>query len=442
MAQPQCEIEYTSNVQLFNKIQTPKVCVSCLSQNAPFVYLSTCKHTRFFEYFLHLKIEFSELMVCTLCHFMLKKMEIFREESENNFAFLNTQCTTLLRSSKPALQATAVHTTDSTEPIQEDVCQDFPCDDFVTEVKIEHESDVDVPLSEIKKEIKGKSKNKKKVKKTKVELKYDGKVRVVHLTEEEMWSERERDRNRAAFLKLPYRCDDCITGFDHEMNLKDHAEKRHGKKNNNFVCKVCKSVLGSEHSFKEHVKRHYKRYECSVCGKRNNTVYSVVTHYKEQHGVIDAAHTCRDCGFTTDSHRSYRYHRDKHKPKQQCALCSSTFVNAAGLRVHMYTVHKQSERVFSCEACNKVYASSSGLAAHAQAAHRPRRAFCARCQLHFTTRASLAHHLQTHSKHGGDSNKVTCDECGGRFRTKTALLEHIDFVHLKKNKYLCGRCSK
>nr|XP_013189854.1 unnamed protein product [Amyelois transitella] len=429
---------------LVNKLYSRKACISCLNQNVSLVHLSNCEHARFLEYFLKIKIEFSELMVCNYCHYTLKKFELFRRQTEENFAFLNNQTNNQPQPTK-LLQISTIDITDSSEPIK-GVQEDFVFEDFVTEIKVEHDSDVDLSLSEIKKEILGtarpknnKNNNKKK---SKMEEKYNGKIRVVHLSEEEMLNERERDRNRGSFLKLPFRCEDCICGFDHEMNLKNHIEKRHNKKKNSFTCKICKSVLGSDNSYKEHVKRHYKRYECCACGKRNNNVYSVLTHYSAQHGAIDAAYTCRDCGFTTASHRSYRYHRDKHKPKQQCTLCSSTFFNGAGLRVHMYTVHKQSSRVFSCTTCNKVYNSSSGLLAHIASAHTNSNAYCARCNKHFNTESNLTHHLNTHSAHQGDAKKVTCDECGARFRTKPTLLEHIDFVHLKKNNYQCGRCSK
>ncbi|CAG9790461.1 unnamed protein product [Diatraea saccharalis] len=172
-------------------------------------------------------------------------------------------------------------------------------------------------------------------KKRSLSEKYEGKISVVTLSKKEMLEERERDAKKDSYLKLPYKCDSCITGFDHDLTLKDHNEKRHGTKKGGYRCEICKTVLATEHTLKEHTKRHFTRYVCQECGKRKNNVYSVIKHYNETHRTIDTHFVCQDCGFTTESNRSYRYHRDKHKQKLQCSLCESTFVNNNGLRVHM-----------------------------------------------------------------------------------------------------------
>ncbi|KAM3955991.1 zinc finger Y-chromosomal protein 1-like [Aphomia sociella] len=348
-----------------------------------------------------------------------------------------------------SLQFSAIDVTssiDEDQPKEEDNHSVY--DDITTEVKIEHESsdDIDLPLSQIKKDIKKKKKKniiEKKEVKSDVDDKYEGKIRIVVLSKEEMMSERNRERLKEAYLSLPYRCELCITGFDHELTLKDHMEKRHTQRKGGFVCEICKSVLSTESSYKEHSKRHTRRYECCECGKRNNNVYSVVKHYNEQHGTIDTTFTCHECGFTTPSHRGYRYHRDKHKQKQQCTMCDSTFVNGTGLRVHMYTVHKQSNRVYSCETCNKVYNAKSGLVAHMASTHTNNTAYCASCRRYFRTEHNLAHHLRTNSKHITEKDKrFTCAECNAKFVTKTSLKQHVDFVHLKNSKYECDKCLK
>ena len=58
---------------------------------------------------------------------------------------------------------------------------------------------------------------------------YEGKIAIVLLTEQELLEERERMAKNEGYLKLPYKCEDCIVGFDHEQTLISHVENRHTK---------------------------------------------------------------------------------------------------------------------------------------------------------------------------------------------------------------------
>uniref|UniRef100_A0A2A4JBW6 C2H2-type domain-containing protein n=1 Tax=Heliothis virescens TaxID=7102 RepID=A0A2A4JBW6_HELVI len=136
---------------------------------------------------------------------------------------------------------------------------------------------------------------------------------------------------------------------------------------------------------------------------------------------------------------------DKHKEKQSCKICGNTFVNANGLKVHMFTVHGQSSRVYQCEYCDKRYRARSGYEAHQRSAHSApdERAFCVECKTHYRTKKGLAHHLSTHSKHVTESDKrFICDECGAKFVTKSNLQVHINWEHFKINTHKCSKCTK
>ncbi|KAL0803305.1 hypothetical protein ABMA28_017215 [Loxostege sticticalis] len=468
-------MEFNSDQEAIRLIREQDVCLCCLTSDVKFVSLSTCKHTSFFEYFFKFKFQYENAVICYVCHHHVTKFELFKEQVEESLGILwNAQTQPALLTKKflnldrsKTKQTTYTNNIDvkietlveHTEINLSDSNTEQAGYEILTEVKVENESldlETDLPLSQIRKEIKKVKKKKKKPSKkvstqkstnieckTKLSEKYEGKIAIVTLSTEEMMLERERDAMKESYLKLPYKCENCITGFDHELTLKEHVEKRHGEKKGSFVCEICKSVLSTVTSYREHSKRHFRRYECQECGKRNNNVYSVVKHYNEQHGTIETNYTCQECGFTTDSHRGYRYHRDKHKQKAACAICGSTFVGRAGLKVHMYTVHKHSSRVYSCATCPKVYNTKSGLAAHTATHSTTNAAFCVQCGTHFRTEQGLAHHLKTHSAHICDDDKrFTCDECGSKFLTKTALQEHIDFVHLKNIKHECAKCPK
>ncbi|XP_073951952.1 uncharacterized protein [Choristoneura fumiferana] len=111
----------------------------------------------------------------------------------------------------------------------------------------------------------------------------------------------------------------------------------------------------------------------------------------------------------------------------------------------MFTVHKVSNRVYSCPQCGKVYNARSGLLAHTASVHRAAAAaaYCAPCRTHFRTRHNLRHHLNTHSRHASDTDKkFACSVCGERFLTKTRLRDHVDWDHLKNAKHKCDECGK
>lgn len=99
----------------------------------------------------------------------------------------------------------------------------LPTHDIKTEVKIEpdySDPENDVPLSEMKQK-------KVRIKKNAPVKNYEGKVRSIFLSEEEMLEDRMKEAKKEGYLNLPYKCESCITGFDHELTLKEHMEKRH-----------------------------------------------------------------------------------------------------------------------------------------------------------------------------------------------------------------------
>ncbi|XP_028179177.1 zinc finger protein 846-like isoform X1 [Ostrinia furnacalis] len=468
--------ELISEQDNFKTVKESEICVCCLSKNVGFVSLTTCKHYSLFESLINFEFQYDNLVICRRCHHFLNKIDLFKEQVEECLEIvLKSQQLPLAAPSKRFQNFICSRTEQYTtfndniivkiEPLIDhnqtlEVHQPLQYD-LNTDVKIENDSsdlEVDVPLSEIRKdeEKRTKKKKRKKVpevavpKKSNTEIKnlgdkYDGKIAIVNLDREEVMLEREREARKESYLKLPFKCEDCITGFDHEINLNEHMEKRHGKKKGGYVCDICKSNLSTLPSYKEHLKRHSRRYECLDCGKRYNNVYSVVKHYNDTHGgVIETTYTCHECGFTTESHRGFRYHRDKHKQKVSCNICGSTFVAPAGLKVHMYTVHKQSSRVYSCEICNKVYNAKSGLVGHMTAVHSTSySAYCTKCCKYFRTDQGLAHHLKTHSAHISDKDKrFKCSECDAKFLNKSTLQEHTDFVHLKNMKHECSDCQK
>ncbi|KAF9416869.1 hypothetical protein HW555_005872 [Spodoptera exigua] len=425
-----------------NDSEMSKLCICCASQSPVLINMSTCKHTGFLTNYLKLELDLKKMYMCNLCHNLLKKIELFKQQVEESFALLLDQAPILKINKVHNLQISPlafttnlpdveVETEIKIEPINENISE-------TEELKNEIESsdnDTEIPLAVLKN-------NKRKRKK---DVRYEGKIKTVFLSEDDLRIEREKMAAKENYLKLPYKCELCIVAFDHELTLQSHNEGRHKKVKNGFECNVCKSTLSTKFSYKEHVQRHYRRLECMVCHKRYNHMSSAIQHYTEQHSTDDTLYSCRMCEYTTSSNRAYRYHMDKHKEKPSCSICGNQFVNSNGLKVHMFTVHQQSSRKYKCEECNKQYKARSGLEAHQKSAHATpdTRAFCVVCKTYYRNRQSLVHHMNTHSKHVGEGDKrFICDECGAKFLTKSSLQVHINWEHLKIHTHSCIKCTK
>ncbi|XP_061727250.1 zinc finger protein 675-like isoform X2 [Cydia pomonella] len=272
--------------------------------------------------------------------------------------------------------------------------------------------------------------------------KYQGKIKLVDLNKDEMWEERRKEAAKQKYLKLPYKCESCIVGFSLEPSLEEHMEKRHTETSGSVTCAICK-VTTSVAGLEKHLKRHYRRVDCGVCGARYNTMDAAQAHYDKMHET-SPKHKCEECGYTTNSQRNLRRHRDSHKGKVSCDQCGKQFVNSMSLKEHKKTIHKATNRTYSCAECSKVYRVSASFLAHTRAAHGAGSgAYCQPCNKHFRNKTCLKTHLNTSSKHAGENDKkFVCSECDARFFMERQLKDHVEWTHLKNNKHKCDECNK
>ncbi|XP_063545308.1 zinc finger protein 626-like [Cydia strobilella] len=281
--------------------------------------------------------------------------------------------------------------------------------------------------------------------------KYQGKFKLVDINEEEMWEERRKEAAKEKYLKLPYKCESCVLGFALEPSLEEHMERRHTETSGSVTCVICK-VCHSVAALEQHIKRHYRRVDCVVCGARYNTMYAAQSHYDKMHET-SPTHKCEECGYTTTYLRSMRRHRQRHKGKVNCEQCGKQFVSNMSLRDHVKKFHKASNRTYSCTVCSKVYRTSSTCIAHMKSAHGPRPpppppaadsgAYCEPCNTHFRTKQTLKHHLKTSRKHTNEDDKTfVCSECDARFFTERKLQEHVEWKHGTSDQNKCDECNK
>ncbi|XP_068627133.1 zinc finger protein 37-like [Battus philenor] len=299
------------------------------------------------------------------------------------------------------------------------------------------------------------AKKRKKMEKCRSEKKVDKqeqdaekKILTVKLTYEEMLIDRQKESSKDSYVKAVFKCETCIIGFNSSKSHKSHLATKHSPDLGRYSCPICSTVVSSVESFTEHCKRHFRRYECSICRKRTMDKKAIEQHYFTAHEISLKEYQCNLCGKISNSIDSHRYHRDSHKSRVQCTDCEKTFSHRAGLMNHRLAVH-EFHNTFSCTVCDKVFRWRTSLKRHLEKhdmktkeASSGEKAFCVTCGIEFSSICSYRRHLRNSLKHvTRDQLKFICDHCNKRFADKTKLRDHIEEKHLHKV-YQCHICNK
>ncbi|CAK1592388.1 unnamed protein product [Parnassius mnemosyne] len=131
-------------------------------------------------------------------------------------------------------------------------------------------------------------------------------------------------------------------------------------------------------------------------------------------------YTCSECKVTFESRGKYEYHRQKHRGRVQCSICSRDFSSRSALTAHrsvVHTAHPQSDDGF--------------------------RHYCKPCAKFFKTSCSYRKHLRTSIRHiNPESLRFSCQVCAKRFVRCKERDEHHERVHLQRNRLQCARCPR
>ncbi|KAG4072366.1 hypothetical protein HA402_004298 [Bradysia odoriphaga] len=119
-------------------------------------------------------------------------------------------------------------------------------------------------------------------------------------------------------------------------------------------------------------------------------------------------------------------HRDTCKPKVRvkCDYCSSTYLTASGLRMHMHRYHKLNIP-FLCDACPKAFNMPSELTMHRHTHGIERNILCDFCDKRFLTKYERSNHM----KYDHPNDKYRCTLCFFDSKLLGVVRRHESFAH-------------
>lgn len=202
--------------------------------------------------------------------------------------------------------------------------------------------------------------------------------------------------------------------------------------------------------------RHPRRsiYNCDLCSITVTRKYKLFAHQASDHNWNDAPHVCQHCGarFLCEKLLQSHYrHQCKNLLKRYvCRKCPQRFMWKENLKMHLRTMHPDSEEVkkcfapssFDCEECSRSFQMQKDLTRHMMTHRVDATVFpCLWCPRKFYRRSNLYLHIKRHgitshqlsaaashitaSKGPNGIKQIYCRVCNIKFQSLSALRTHL-----------------
>ena len=218
----------------------------------------------------------------------------------------------------------------------------------------------------------------------------------------------------------------------------EHGEK--GATPNAYLCDKCKKSF----SFKtllDHIKRyhyHIKPHLCDLCGRAFKSKSDLKTHIEHIH-TKSKIYECRDCNLTFDTFGKIKYHKIHvhYTQLHVCEICGKSFPTKYKLKFHN---RLHINMAVSCDECGGSYRSRQLLKKHQQNMHSVRNLKCpfSDCEASFSTKKGLKSHIESHKP---KEYNYSCSSCPKKFSNNQALQKHIKAIHLGLKELKCDKCD-
>ncbi|OWF54823.1 zinc finger and BTB domain-containing protein 41-like [Mizuhopecten yessoensis] len=183
------------------------------------------------------------------------------------------------------------------------------------------------------------------------------------------------------------------------------------------TCRICNTSCQDRIQLQIHENRFHFRNEtvkCKVCNKMYKNVQSLRNHMLAVHGVKGQPHLCHHC--------------------------PAKFKWAMTLKQHIEEIHEGKMNII-CKVCNKKFARKSQLTRHERihGSDESKSLVCPTCGKGFWYECNYQRHMRI--VHGPVRENFHCSYCGKGFNLKSAMVSHVQKVHLNIYPFRCPQCK-
>lgn len=213
-----------------------------------------------------------------------------------------------------------------------------------------------------------------------------------------------------------FECDFCGAGFKNRSMIYMHMDNH--RQSDELICRVCKKKSKNRGVLRTHLKTHFEKLICHLCGFTTTTQHSLKLHMEaheadptvvkdcsnieprsrfDKKPVEDAEFPCKYCGFILKSKSSQHSHERRHENNAintefKCKVCGEVFQCANDLRTHNMTHSNRPLLFCSFPGCSQFFNRIKPLNAHIRNVHKEKNIFCEICNKKFKMRGSLVKH--------------------------------------------------
>ncbi|KAJ0171165.1 hypothetical protein K1T71_013364 [Dendrolimus kikuchii] len=276
-------------------------------------------------------------------------------------------------------------------------------------------------------------------------------VEKVNMTRQQCMEERAEMAKSENYIKAAYQCVHCVKGFGFKPTYDEHMEL-HNESSGPYKCDICAQYLETEGKLSGHMKCHFNRFKCKVCGLMRKSWCTIRDHYMALHCQKSYQFVCPYCSKSFIRYNSLRRHiaySHTANSKVLCPHCNKKYATRNTLKAHMNLKHPNEvsavvrAKNYACQECEATFLSPSLLKLHSIKHSDVRNAYCIECDKSFKSEYILKQHLRTASSHVTCAEKpLICDYCDKRFMLRRDVEAHMNKVHLKERPYKCDLCDR
>lgn len=209
------------------------------------------------------------------------------------------------------------------------------------------------------------------------------------------------------------KCTFCLKTFCQKTKLKYHYQLKHGHQDF-YKCTICFQRFVIKGRLLDHIKLKHNgvsKIKCKVCNTPFLYWKNYQNHFEKVHAKIkqEDEFKCGFCDFSTNVKFKLQYHVEKTSGNGFfCKKCQIQLDCKGEFDKHMEKVHKEDEKIWSCDHCSKTYASDDSLRHHLSYVHPQvvmaekadgHPCLYPKCSKYYITKSSLARHVRkVHSR--------------------------------------------